>query len=108
MLLRSVVGNIADTLNPVNIPTYNVMDFKKATDRLKAEGIGLEDVAGALGVAYKTVQAFRLDPTSSGHRKPPAAWPQLLARLAEGRSHELADLAEELHALAAEDSGDRE
>lgn len=72
------------------------MDFKAATDRLMDKGVGLDDVADALGVAHQTVRSYRLDPESSGYRRPPDDWRPKLAALAGERGGELSKLARDL------------
>lgn len=72
------------------------MDFIKATDRLMQAGVGLGEIAAALGVAYGSVKAARLDPSSSSYRSPPAGWPEALAALARQRGEELLELSREI------------
>ncbi len=72
------------------------MNFKSATDELLGSGVTLPEIAIALGVAYTTVRAFRLDPGSSSYRTPPEGWRARLARLARQRADDLVRLAEEI------------
>jgi hypothetical protein len=72
------------------------MDFVRATDRLMAAGVTLQEVADALGVAHNTVRVARLDPASPSYRRPPEGWGPVLAQLALERGGELAKLAEQL------------
>jgi hypothetical protein len=73
-----------------------IMNFKEATDRLMDAGIALPDIAAALGAAYTTARAWRLDPDSPSFRRPPEGWEVALARLARERAQELSGIAEEL------------
>lgn len=72
------------------------VDFIQATDRLLDRGVSLADIAEGMGLSYATVRAFRLDPESESHRRPPDDWRPKLAKLARGRGEELVELAEEL------------
>lgn len=72
------------------------MDFKKATDRAMEGGVGLPEIAEAVGVAYTTVRAFRLAKGSSSRRPPPDGWERALARLVRKRARDLEQLAKEL------------
>jgi hypothetical protein len=72
------------------------MDFQDAASRLQVAGVTNEDMGRALGVAESTVRAYRLQPDTPNHRRPPEDWRPKLARLARGRGAELADLAGEL------------
>jgi hypothetical protein len=72
------------------------MDFRKATNRLMAHGLGLQEIAVFLEIAYTTVRAARLEPGTDSHREPPAGWEKALAKLARDRARELEELAEEL------------
>jgi hypothetical protein len=72
------------------------MEFSSATDRLMAAGVSLQEIGEALGIAYTTVRAQRLDPASASYRRPPEDWRPRLAKLAQGRGLELVALAEEL------------
>ena len=76
------------------------MDFQEATDKLMARGASLADIAEALGIAYTTVRAARLDPSSSSYRPPPEGWPEKLAAFARSRGGELVKLAEQLRRAA--------
>ena len=69
------------------------MTFTEAADELMARGVTLAEIGEALGVAHTTARAFRLDPASPSHRKPPAGWEGKLAALAERRGVELVELA---------------
>ena len=71
------------------------MDFKTATDRV-AGCISHAEIAQAAGVSVQTIRQARLDPSAPGHRPPPANWPEVLGRLAQQRSEQLAHFAEEL------------
>jgi hypothetical protein len=73
------------------------MDFKQATDEL-TRGVTLSDVAEEAGVSDALIRRARLDPDSSSYRRPPASWRDVIARIAETRSRELADLAASLRA----------
>jgi hypothetical protein len=74
------------------------MDFKEATDRLAAIGIGLADVAAALGLSHQTARAMRLEPGGKHARTPPApdVWRPVFARLAREREEEARALSLEL------------
>ena len=72
------------------------MDFQEATDKLMARGASLAEIADALGIAYTTVRAARLDPDSSSYRPPPGDWAPKLAAFARDRGGELQALAQEL------------
>ena len=77
------------------------MDFIGATDALMAAGVALPEIAGALGVQYSTVRAWRLPTSSPSYRRPPSGWAAKLAPLAAGRGGELQDLAAQLEREAA-------
>ncbi len=64
-------------------------------------GVSLEEIGDALGIAYTTVRATRLDPDSANYRRPPEEWRPKLAALARERGGELQGLAEELEATGA-------
>jgi hypothetical protein len=53
------------------------MEFREAT-----EGMPADRVARALGVSRQTVWQYRMDPTATGHRNPPAGWEPRIAALA--------------------------
>ncbi len=72
------------------------MGFKKATDEFVNCGVGLADVASALGASYSAVKQARLDPNSRHYRTPPPDWQPKLRKLAEDRGGRLVKLAEEL------------
>ncbi len=72
------------------------MDFKKTTDEFASCGVGLGDIAAALGASYSAVKQARLDPDSPHYRTPPPGWQPKLKKLAAGRGGRLAKLAEEL------------
>ena len=72
------------------------MDFKRATDEFASCGVGLVDIAGALGAPYSAVKHARLDPGSRHYRTPPPDWQPRLRKLAEERGGRLLKLAEEL------------
>jgi hypothetical protein len=72
------------------------MDFVKATDRLMAAGVTLQEMAQALGVAHNTVRVARMDPESSSYRRPPAGWQAALGKLARERGRELHGIADQL------------
>jgi hypothetical protein len=72
------------------------MDFRAATAALMAEGVTLEEIAQALGVAYTTARAYRLEPSSTSFRAPPDGWEPALAKLAKTRGRALAKLAKQL------------
>jgi hypothetical protein len=71
-----------------------MIDFKEATSRFS-----VDDVAGALGVSQQTVWQYRMDPDSTGYRRPPADWPAKLAELANLKSGEYAEMARELRRM---------
>jgi hypothetical protein len=71
------------------------MDFVEAMDRLK-RAVTDDEIAAATGVSTNTIRRTRADPSTRNFRPPPADWRQVLARLARGRSKELALLADEL------------
>jgi hypothetical protein len=72
------------------------MKFKTATDELLEKGVTLPEIAEALGAAYTTVRAWRLDPASPSYRTPPDDWAPSLAKLVRTRHKELGKLAEQL------------
>lgn len=72
------------------------MDFQETTDRLMELGVGLRDLADALGVSYQSARMFRLDPEASGYRSPPENWREAVVELARERGGELLELAEKL------------
>lgn len=71
------------------------MTFKEATDQLGALGIGLPEIAEALGLEYQTVRAMRAAAGTRAARTPPAetTWRPALAKLAQERAGALAKLA---------------
>lgn len=71
------------------------MDFKTATDRV-AGCITHVEIAKAAGVSIQTIRQARMDPGSPSYRHPPAGWQAVLARLARGRSRELAAFADQV------------
>lgn len=52
------------------------MNFRDAT-----EGIPAKVLAHAFGVAPQTVWQYRLEPSATGHRSPPAGWQLTVARI---------------------------
>ena len=61
----------------------------------KANGpLGPADAAGWTSV--QTVRQARLDPSSTGYRRPPEGWEPVIAKLSRERAADLVKLAEEL------------
>jgi len=83
------------------------MDFRQASDRLMEAGVTLPEIAEALGAAYTTVRAWRLDPGSASFRAPPPGWEPKLARLARKRASTLQQLADQLERRAEGAAGKR-
>ena len=72
------------------------VDFNEATDRLAACPTH-DEVADAAGwTSVQTVRQARLDPSSTGYRRPPSGWKSAIAKLAGARACELLDLARDL------------
>ena len=70
-------------------------DFRKATDELFAV-ISHQELADALRCSVATIRQARLDEGAKAHRKPPEGWEKVVAKMAEGREEELAQLARRL------------
>lgn len=72
------------------------MTFQEASDKLMDAGMTLSEIAAAVGVAYVTARAYRLDPESANARTPPDGWESRLANLARSRAGALLNLADRL------------
>jgi transcriptional regulator with XRE-family HTH domain len=68
-------------------------DFTAVSERLAAMGISLGDIAQHFGVRRETVSRWR---RAGGEFPPPEGWREALAKLAEARSEQLRDYAQEL------------
>ena len=87
---------------PVINVSISSVDFNEATDRLAACPTH-DEVADAAGwTSVQTVRQARLDPSSTGYRRPPGGWEPVIARLARQRAAELVKLAAELERGAVE------
>lgn len=75
------------------------MDFKKATTELIA-GIGIEDIAAAIGCAPASVRQARLPDGAKAIRKPPPGWQGPVAKLAEKEGERLLRLSKSLQRRA--------
>ena len=71
------------------------MDFKKATSELIA-GVGIEDIASAIGCAPASVRQARLPEGAKAIRKPPPGWEGPVAKLAEKEGNRLLGLSKRL------------
>ena len=78
------------------------MDYVEATDKLRACGVTMSDIADEAGLKPQTLRLTRLRPDSASHRPPPTDWPAILARVALARVADLEECAGDLKALAAE------
>jgi len=74
------------------------MNFRTATDRMRATNVRQLDVARALRVSNNLVKRARCVQNSPHHRSAPKEWPEALAGLARDRAARLVALADELEA----------
>jgi hypothetical protein len=64
------------------------MDFKAAT-----EGVTADELAAAFHVSRQTIWQYRMDPSATGHRSPPAGWESVVAGILQTKGNEFLDRA---------------